>query len=239
MKKSALAIAVCLVLAPSMVSAEELIKAKDFPGTLGGNLALTTNYVFRGISQTDDGIPSVQGGLDWSHDIGIHANIWASNVKFTDASAEVDYTLGFGRTMDKFNYDISAIYYSYPGAASSLNYDYFEGQLSAGYDFDMFSVGAAFNYSPDYFGGSGTGLYSKISVDVPVGKYFTLGGHVGYQSISNNTAFGVPDYVDYSVGVSAQALGFDLNLAWTDTDLTKSECPDLCGNVVFTVSKSF
>ena len=235
MKKSALALGLCLALMPSMVSADELIKAEDFPGHLGANVALTTNYVFRGISQTDDGIPSIQGGIDWSHDFGVHANIWASNVKFTDASVEVDYTLGFGRSIDKFSYDISAIYYSYPGAASSLNYDYFEVQGSASYDFDLFSVGAAINYSPDYFGGSDDGLYGKISLDVPIGKYFTLGGHVGYQSIDNNTAFGVPDYLEYGVGVSAQALGFDLNLAWTDTDHSSSECPDLCGNVVFTV----
>lgn len=239
MKKSALALGLSLALAPSIASADSLLTPENFPGTLGANIALTSEYIFRGISQTDDGIPGLQGGIDYSHDIGIHASIWGSNVKFNDAVLELDYSAGFGRTIDKFNFDIGGIYYTYPGAASSLNYNFWEAYGSVGYDFGLFSVGASVNYSPDYFGGSGDAVYSMLSVDVPIGKYFTLGGHVGYQVIDDNATFGTDDYIDYSVGLSTELVGFGLNLAWTDTDLPDSQCSDLCGQVVFTISKSF
>ena len=41
--------------------AEPLIK--KFPGELSANVAFTTEYFFRGLSQADDGTPAVQGGL--------------------------------------------------------------------------------------------------------------------------------------------------------------------------------
>ena len=68
-------------------------KKSMIPGEFSAGVLLTNDYVFRGISQTDD-VPAIQGNIDWSHDSGIHLGMWASNVKFTDASIEIDYTGG-------------------------------------------------------------------------------------------------------------------------------------------------
>jgi uncharacterized protein (TIGR02001 family) len=238
MRKSILALGLGFALAPSMASAESLLTPENFPGTLGANVALTSEYIFRGISQTDD-VPAIQGGVDYSHDIGVYASIWASNVKFADAVLELDYIVGFGKEIDKFSFDVNATYFTYPGAARSLNFDFFEITGGVGYDFDYFAVGASVSFSPDYFGGSDEAVYTKLSIDVPLGKYFTFGGHVGYQMIDDNAAWGTDDYVDYLVGVSTEVLGFDLTLAWTDTDLPSSQCDDLCGQATLTVSRSF
>ncbi|TNE34497.1 MAG: hypothetical protein EP348_10805 [Alphaproteobacteria bacterium] len=221
--------------------ADPLIEEKDVPGEFSANIALTSDYVFRGISQTNNEA-ALQGGIDYSYDFGpaaVHAGIWGSNVKFTDATLELDYTVGVGGSMDKFGWDVSAIYYTYPGSSSSLDYDFFEIAPSLSYDFGIASVTGGVNYSPNYFGNSGDALYSYASVDVPIGKYFTLSGNIGYQSIDDNTAFGTDDYMDYGVSVSTEIAGFGLSAGWTDTDLDNSQCGSLCGVFAVSLSKSF
>ncbi len=60
-----------------------------------GNVAVATDYVFRGVSQTQER-PAIQGGFDAAFDSGIYAGIWASNVNFgTDTSTEMDYYGGY------------------------------------------------------------------------------------------------------------------------------------------------
>jgi hypothetical protein len=56
--------------------------------------------------------------------------------------------------------------------------------------------------------------------------------------VEKEDVYGVPDYIDYSVGIGASLVGFDLGLAWSDTDHSDSECSDACGQVLFTVSRS-
>lgn len=45
-------------------------------GIISGNVALTSDYVFRGQSQTDHQ-PAIQGGLDWAGPYGIYVGAWA------------------------------------------------------------------------------------------------------------------------------------------------------------------
>ncbi|NQU70527.1 MAG: hypothetical protein HQ514_08250 [Rhodospirillales bacterium] len=221
---------------------EPLVKEKSIPGTFSANIGLFSEYFFRGTSQTDDNA-ALQGGFDY--EIGLNKNftayagVWGSNVNFTDANIELDYYGGLKGALGKLDWSAGAIYYSYPGAQGSLNYDFVEGAFSLGYDFGVASATAGFNYSGDYFGASGDAQYYSLGVDVPLGKYFTLSSHVGQQNVDNNTAFGFPDYLDYSVGISANVVGFDIGATWTDTDMSDSDCDDPCGMVVFSLSRSF
>src|SRR5215510_14737543 len=53
--------------------------------TLTGNMTFTTDYRFRGISQTfGAGFfnvgPALQGGIDWAHESGFYLGNWNSNV---------------------------------------------------------------------------------------------------------------------------------------------------------------
>ncbi len=139
------------------------------------------------------------------------------------------------------NYDVGAIYYAYPGADSSLDYDFVEVSLALGYDFDIFSTSASINYSPEYFGNSGHAEYYAANIDVPLPHDISLSGHLGWQEIEDNTAFGVPDYLDWSIGLGYNLKGFDLSLSYIDTDLDEpSECADGCdAKVIFGVSRSF
>jgi len=213
------------------------------PGEFSANVSLGTDYVFRGISQTDED-PTIQGGLDWSHDSGVYLGIWASNVDFNDgdeAHIEADIYGGWKPTFGGFTFDIGGIYYAYPGADNDLNYDYVEAKLGASYDFEVAEAGVTMFYSPNFFGGGDDAFYLSGDVAVPLPYSFSLGGHLGHQWISDNTGFGTPDYLDWALSVTYALEGVaDFKLAYTDTDLKSSECNDICdARAVFSVSRSF
>ncbi len=213
-----------------------------------GNVALTSDYIFRGISQTNED-PAVQGGFDYVHDSGFYVGTWASSLEFGEdssmvdpASMELDVYGGYsGKISDALSYDVSVLRYMYPGASKSLNYDYTEIGGSLAYDFGAAAVTVGVYYSPDFFASSDKATYYYVDIAVPLPAAFSANFHVGHQTIDDNATFGTPDYTDYKVGVSKDVGGFGLALDWVDTDLSKSECfggSNLCDSrVVFTVSK--
>lgn len=210
---------------------------------LSANVGMVSEYSFRAISQSNEA-PAIQGGFDASHASGLYAGIWASNVNFNDgdeAHIETDLYAGYSSDFNGINYDVGMIYYAYPGADSDLEYDFVEAAVSVGYDFDIFAVSASFNYSPDYFAGSGDAQYYAMAVDVPLPYDLSLSAHVGHQDIDDNTAFGAEDYTDWSLGVGYSYEGFDFGLTYLDTDLHEpTECADGCAErVIFSISKSF
>jgi len=227
-----------VVAIPTNVFAEDAVS--DFE--VSANVGFVSEYSFRGIKQSDEH-PAIQGGFDVGHSSGLYAGVWASNVDFDDGdktSMEVDVYAGYAGSFKGVSYDIGAIYYAYPGADSSDNYDFVEGAVSVGYDFDVAAVAASVNYSPEYFGDSGDAFYYALGVDVPLPADLSLSAHVGRQSIDDNTAFGVPDYTDWSLGLGYNYKGFDLSVAYIDTDLNSTECADGCDSkVIFGVSRSF
>lgn len=251
-KSAAAGLAAVFITLSAPQAAEPLIDEKSFPGEFSANVGLHSEYYFRGISQTDDA-PALQGGFDWSATIddgtgiGVYLGVWGSNVDFNEAAGvdgatvEIDYYGGLTGDVGStgVSWDVGFIYYSYPGADSSLNYDFIEAQGALSYDFGFASATASLNYSPENFGNSGTAFYPKLGVDVPVGKYLTLSAHVAKQYIEDNATFGQPDYVDWSVGATVNIAGFDVNLTWSDTDLSEAQCGDACGMVLLSVSRSF
>ncbi|TVR84475.1 MAG: hypothetical protein EA405_01540 [Rhodospirillales bacterium] len=230
------------------------------PGTISANVTLATDYTFRGISQTDEE-PAIQGGFDYEVETGLlgtsaYLGIWASNVDFNDgdeASIEVDLYGGFAGAVAGIGWDVGFIYYAYPGAASSLDYDFWEVTTGLSYSpLDRVEVGVRYNYSPDYFGGSGAGHFVEgaLSVDLPLpepmatrGLGLSLDGSIGHQWIGGNDTFGTPDYLTWSIGASLSYKFLSLGVAYVDTDLSKSECfgrTDLCGaRAIGTLTASF
>ncbi len=232
-----------LTLSPSIASAEE-----SYGLQFSANTALVSDYVFRGISQSDEK-PAFQGGFDVTHESGVYAGVWGSNIDFNESgvdgpSLEIDVYGGYSGAINDISYDVGMIYYSYPGAADSLDYDFIEGSVAVGYDFGSFSTSASVNYSPDYFGDSGDAQYYALNVDVPLPKNFSISAHIGRQEIDDNDAFGVDDYTDWSLGVNYSLSGFDMFLQYIDTDLDDSgeagQCSDGCEErIVFGLSRSF
>jgi uncharacterized protein (TIGR02001 family) len=246
MKKQILAtvFAAALALPFAANAAEPIVTDKQLGGgSFSGSVNFVNQYLFRGIPQSG-GIPALQGDIGYTQPIGpvnLSVGAWGSNVDFSDgdeASVEIDYTFGLSGEVKGFSWGVGGIYYSYPGAASSLDYDFWEVYGTLGYDFKVLSAELGINYSPENFGNSGDAVYYSGTFNVPLGKYVDLGLHLGYQTIDDNAAFGVPDYFHYQISVGTNIAGVDLSLAWNDTDLNDSECGK-CGQFLVTVGKSF
>jgi uncharacterized protein (TIGR02001 family) len=124
---------------------------------LAYNIGVTSDYVFRGVSQTQED-PAVQGGVDATYGMG-YAGVWASNVDFgsKNPSTEVDFYAGVKPTVGDTSLDLGVIYYSYtkdkgltPGA-----YSYLELKAAASRTFGPATLGAAVYYSPEFPGKTG------------------------------------------------------------------------------------
>ena len=110
---------------------------------LSANVALTTDYVFRGFSQTDENA-AIQGGFDATCG-RFYAGIWASNLDFGGATTssgatvdvaniEIDYYAGVKSTIPgtSIEVDVGGIYYTYPNAFDpGLELDYWEVKVGA------------------------------------------------------------------------------------------------------------
>src|SRR5210317_1616201 len=98
MKKTTLALAMGLMISGAANAALE------------ANIGATSNYLWRGDTQTNDDA-AISGGLDYSHDSGAYLGIWTCNL---DDGAETDYYAGFaGETEGGLGYDLGYIYYAY------------------------------------------------------------------------------------------------------------------------------
>lgn len=199
-----------LALSPMLALADE----PTSPHSVSGNLSFTSNYVFRGFSQTTDD-PAIQGGMDYSHESGLYLGTWASNVSsdvYTGANMEWDVYAGYsGAVTDDFSYDVGLLQYYYPGGD-----EFNTTEAYAGATFNFLNVKYSHSLT-DLFGvddskGSGY-LEGNANFDLP--QSFSLGLHVGHQKVKNSSD---SDYTDYKVSLSKELGGFDFSLAYTDTD---------------------
>lgn len=237
--KSLAALLAAAILIPATASAADW----GIPGEFSGSVALTSEYAFRGISQSDEH-PALQGSIDYEHDSGFYAGVWGSSVDFNDgseATVETDIYGGVAGEIGNISWDAGVIYYAYPGANASLDYDFVELALALGYDFELFAISGAANYSPNYFADSGQSLYTAGYVTVPLPYDITIDAHAGYQQIDDAAAFGADDYLDYGAGITHNFQGIDIGVSYVATNL--DEPSDIADNgedrVIVSVSKSF
>jgi uncharacterized protein (TIGR02001 family) len=238
-----MATATFLPISNAHAEGEEAVSPHSFSATVTG----ASQYVFRGITQTDEEF-AIQGSMDYAHASGAYVGAWASNIDFGDgtgASSELDVYGGFANSVSGIDYDVGFIYYNYPGVGSSRDFDYVEAAFSVGHDFGIAATTVGVNWSPDNFGESGDAVYVYGDINVPFpGELplpLSLDMHIGHQDIDKNAVFGFPDYMDWSFGLSTSVQGFDLSVAYIDTDLKNSEgAEDVADSrAVFTVSRSF
>ncbi len=201
------------------VAAAGLADEKGEAHSYTGNLTLTSNYVFRGISQTFDD-PAIHGGFDYAHTSGFYLGTWASNVtsaSFSNASMEWDFYGGYnGKVNDDFSYNVGLIQYYYPGGEDADGDKYDTLEAYAGLTFKFLNVKYSHTLT-DYFAvddSQGSG-YLEVNATFELPQSIILGLHAGHQEVKN---FGALDYTDYKVSLSKEIGGFNFGLAYTDTD---------------------
>lgn len=148
---------------------------------LGGNAALTTDYVWRGTSQAR-GDPAVQAGVKLMSETGLYGSVWGSNIEFapeTHASSEFDFTLGWsGDLSDNWVLDANILHYRYPSTAMDLDWTEFNGTLTWKGNYWL-SLG----WSSEALGSNDSGLYTQVGAKFPVGECFRLETAIGYYDL--------------------------------------------------------
>ena len=178
------------------------------------NAAVTSDYVFRGYSQTDED-PALQAGVDLTFG-SWYAGAWASNVDFgDDTDAEIDLYGGIRTEAGGFALDFGVVGYGYVNEPSAADYNYVELKAAASRAIGPVTAGVAFYYSPDFFGADGEAFYTEANAAFSPAPGWTVSGAVGKQVLDINA-----DYTTWNAGV---AWAFTENLVadvrYHDTDV--------------------
>ena len=188
---------------------------------LSGTAVLTTDYIFRGVSNSDEN-PAVQASFDAAYGI-FYAGIWGSNTDFGDG-IELDYYAGIKPVWKSLTFDIGGLYYNFPGFTSI---DYFELKTGVAWTGGNWSLGVVNYWSPDNFGLDVESNATEGGVGYAFnGKLFnffspSVSGLIGYMSYEAI----VPDYTYWNAGLT---LGFlerwSADIRYWDTDYSDAGC---------------
>lgn len=192
--------------APAMAQEEE---AGDV-WSVDGAVTVVSDYRFRGYSLNDKD-PAVQPELWITHESGLYAGFWGSNVADLGGDdIELDPAIGYAGSLGPVDMDVWAMWYLYPGA-SAYNYVEFGADISA--SLGIATLGVELGYAPaqDHIGGIDN-TYAAIKASMPLGATpLSIDGHFGVE----DGAFG-DNKLDWSLGLSAEIGSFELGAHYID-----------------------
>lgn len=183
-----------------------------------GYLTVTSDYVFRGASQSNED-PTVQAGLDYAHPRGLFAGAFVARTEFpansfgsNPGSVELDAYLGFSHGIGReWSWDVAAIHYDYP---DSTGFDYSYDELAANLRVrDFLRVGAT--ASGDAGAGGSNGWTAEVELRRPLGERFQVSGSLGRYAFARSDW---NDYLYWDLGISADANEVTFDLRYFDTD---------------------
>jgi hypothetical protein len=233
-------------------------------GNVSATVALTSDYDFRGRTQTLND-PAFQLGITYTGDVGIYYGVWGSTVDFSNGdnydsdrglrdldrpSTEVDLFVGFSG--EKWvGYDLGFIYYTYPNA-----HQYAQGEVYAGITKGPLSLkvwySSRWTSTGDnviYYDGRSSlctrrrqgcpgdgAVYTEGNINASLAEGFSFLGHFGLSNTSDWTSFG--NYYDWSIGFGYSASNFNLTMKYIDGNEldTLPGLPQNLGRFVFGVS---
>lgn len=185
-----------------LVAALSLASAFTWAGSISTNFTATSNYIWRGVSQTNDQA-AIQGGADYTINKNFYAGAWTSNVKSGNTGDyELDLYGGYTDKFGEFNFDAGVITYQYPGKAGIDDFT----EAFAGATYKNFSAKISFDISE-------SDIYLEGAADFDLPDKYLLTAHIG---VYNYDRAGYTDYNDYSATLSKGELSFMVS----DTDLS-------------------
>ncbi|RYF82611.1 MAG: hypothetical protein EOO29_06465 [Comamonadaceae bacterium] len=218
------AVAAFAVLGAAFTSTAVLAQTAAPASPVTANVALTTNYKFRGQDQDQIGAngyykkkalkPAIQGGFDFAHESGFYVGNWNSSVNWLSGnSIESDLYGGYKFKAGPVDLDVGAITYIYPGNTLGNTTELYAGVSWADDAIGAFTLKYSHTVSKDYFGyageKNGSGLkgrntgYVNLAYSKVVVPNLTLKAAVGYTRMSSDIrSLGYKSYVDYNVGAT-------------------------------------
>jgi uncharacterized protein (TIGR02001 family) len=216
--------------APEPAPAPAAAPAPTPEHTFTANVGLFSQYIFRGLTQTDRR-PALQGGFDYAHSSGFYAGVWGSNISWisdfspgVSASLELDTYLGYKMTFaEDWGLDVGFLRYNYPGdyhgiTKANTNELYIAGSWKWAYLKYSHSIGDDTFGIPD----SKNTYYIDGTAAVPLPYDLTLtlhGGHQAYKGASSNDDY---SYTDWRIELAwAFAKDWLTGAGFTDTNAKK------------------
>ncbi len=211
-----------------------------------------TDYIFRGISQTN-GNAAIQGYAELSLLDWFYVGTWASNVSFLGSgSAEVDVYGGVRHSWDKLTLDIGISGYLYPGSDADTDLNYWEVYFKPSYQVtDWLNLGLQLYYTTDFAATNTDGTYLAGTAEVTLPSFgpgqvigWSMSGEFGHQWLDSSAWNGTfltpvsltPYYVDVSgynywnVGTSLTYKAATLDLRYHGSDLNDEQCSIMIAN---------
>lgn len=239
--KTKLFAAVGLMLTTTPAFAQE----EASPVTVSGSVAFVTDYRFRGVSQTNEKM-AIQGGITVSHETGLYAGVWGSNLagwgQFGGSNMELDLIAGYKLPVsDVITVDVGATWYMYPGGSNIT--DFIEPYVKVSGSFGPASLTAGVAYAPaqealgnwaatpqSVAGDKEDNLYlwGDISGAIP-STPVTLKAHLGYSDGNpglgpNGTSIApTGTYFDWMLGADLTISKVTFGVAYVDTNIKRSE----------------
>jgi uncharacterized protein (TIGR02001 family) len=207
-------------------------KAPEPDYTLTGNFGIYSQYVFRGLTQTDEK-PAFQGGFDFAHKNGLYLGTWGSNISWLHdsglcshgCSLEWDIYGGWKYAFnDDWGMDVGVLYYWYPGSyvSGATKPDTTEIYIAGSWKW----ASLKYSYSVDHtFGIPDNAWYLDLSANYPITDAWTFNAHVGrqeYQGSTNGTSNSVLNYTDWKLGVTYAINGWNIGAYYSDTNANSS-----------------
>jgi uncharacterized protein (TIGR02001 family) len=176
---------------------------------LSANVAATSNYLWRGLEQTN-GKAAISGGIDYASNSGFYVGTWASNADWADGMTyELDVYGGFGGDINEnISYDVGFIYYAYPDETSGdADFSEIYGSIS----FSSLTFGLAVLTSGE---GADVGdtIYANVDYSIALSNEAEINLHIG----SYSGDWLADDSIDYGVSISKS--GFTFGASATDLD---------------------
>jgi uncharacterized protein (TIGR02001 family) len=187
---------------------------------LSFGMAVTTDYVSRGITNTDSK-PALQGYVEPS--LGLfYVNVWASNVDYGEdfEGTEIDVAVGARPEIGPLSLDMGYVHYFYK--PEDVSPDYGELFLKADYNVeDKFTLGGRIYFAPDYSQTGKTATFIAGGVRVPLPHDFSAYAGIGYQFFEDPDAF---EQLAWTAGLSYSYKVLTFDVRYWDTDLSDDEC---------------
>jgi uncharacterized protein (TIGR02001 family) len=235
------------VLSTGQVQAEEaLARAESSPHSLSANVGLFSQYVFRGLTYTDEKF-ALQGGVDYSHSSGFYAGVWGTNLDddaLNGNRVEIDIYGGWGSQLtDDLGIGIGFVQYYYPSNDSVGDYQKNNAtygdkspnttELNAALNWRWFTLKYSYAVTT-FFGLDGKSLqdgkgdsdgsdYLELNFNYALPYDFNLTLHAGRQRVENRSEL---DYADFLVGINkdftlAGSSGWNAGVNYTTTNADK------------------
>jgi uncharacterized protein (TIGR02001 family) len=187
---------------------------------LTGNVAVTSDYVFRGVDLSGNNA-AVQGGVDYTFDFDLYTGLWVSSASLAGGN-EADAYVGYALKLGKFDFTVGGIYYLYSESSQFTNagrdLNFYEGFLGAGFG----PVAVKVFYTPEYGfdRANSEALYATATVKLDLSETISLLPQVGFSSGDGIKSVWGNEYIDYSItGVKKLKDDWSVSLMIVDSDI--------------------